>query len=103
MPYGYIGSMRTQPGRRDEVIHILLGGADGLKAVGCQVYAVGVSDTDTDIIWVTEIWDSAEQHEASLQLPATRAAIASAMPMLTGEFSRQELTVVGGLGVSVPG
>jgi quinol monooxygenase YgiN len=103
MPYGYIGSMRTQPGCRDGVIQILLGGADGLRAAGCQVYAVGVSDTDADIIWVTEIWDSAERHEASLRLPETRAAIASAMPMLTGEFSRQELTVVGGLGVSVPG
>jgi hypothetical protein len=33
-------------------------------------------------------------------LPETRAAIAEAMPMLTGEFTRQELTVVGGLGVS---
>jgi hypothetical protein len=32
-------------------------------------------------------------------LPETRAAIGRAMPMLTGEFTRQELTVVGGLGV----
>jgi quinol monooxygenase YgiN len=40
-----------------------------------------------------------EHHDASLQLPATKAAIGKAMPMLTGEFTRQELTVVGGLGV----
>ncbi len=103
MPYGYIGSMRTRSGHRDEVIEILLGGADGLRAVGCQVYAVGVSDADADVIWVTEVWDTAEQHDASLRLPETRAAIARAMPMLTGDFTRQELTVVGGLGVSVPG
>jgi quinol monooxygenase YgiN len=103
VPYGYLGSMRTQPGRRDEVIQILLGGADGLRAAGCQVYAVGVAEADPDVIWVTEIWDSAEQHDASLQLPETKVAIASARPMLTGEFTRQELTVLGGLGVSVPG
>jgi quinol monooxygenase YgiN len=103
VPYGYLGSMRTQPGRRDEVIQILLGGADGLRAAGCQVYAVGLAEADPDVIWVTEIWDSAEQHDASLQLHETRVAIASAMPMLTGEFTRQELTVLGGLGVSVPG
>jgi quinol monooxygenase YgiN len=103
VPYGYVGSMRTQPGRRDEVIQILLGGVDGLRAAGCQVYAVGVADADPDVIWVTEIWDSADQHTASLQLPETRAAIAAAMPMLTGDFTRQELTVLGGLGVSVPG
>ena len=34
MPYGYVGSMRTHAGRRDEVIAILLSGADGLRAAG---------------------------------------------------------------------
>jgi quinol monooxygenase YgiN len=45
------------------------------------------------------VWDSKEHHDASLQLPETKAAIATAMPMLTGELTGQELTVVGGLGV----
>jgi quinol monooxygenase YgiN len=99
VPYGYIGSMRARDGRRDEVIEILLSGAPGLSAAGCQLYAVCTSGDDADMIVVTEIWGSAEQHDASLQLPETRAAIARAMPMLTGEFTRQELTVVGGLGV----
>ena len=108
MPYGYIGSMRARAGRRDEVIEILLSGADGLRAAGCQLYAVcaapaGAAPADEDLIWVSEIWESAEHHDASLQLPETRAAIARAMPMLTGEFTRQELTVVGGLGVSGAG
>jgi quinol monooxygenase YgiN len=99
MHYGYIGSMRTKPGRRDEVVGILLLGADGLRAVGCVLYAVCTDPDDTDLIWVTEIWDSAEHHDTSLQLPDVKAAIAVAMPMLTGEFTRQEVTVVGGLGV----
>jgi hypothetical protein len=38
--------------------------------------------------------------QASLELPETRAAIGRAMPMLTAEFARQELSVVGGLGVT---
>ena len=100
MPYGYIGSMRTRAGRRDEVIAILLSGADGLRAAGCQVYAVGTDDADPDLIWVSEVWDSAAAHDASLQLPETKAAIGKAMPMLTGDFTRQELTAVGGLGVT---
>ncbi len=99
MPYGYIGSMRTKEGHRDEMIEILLRGADGLRAAGCRLYAVGIDPADADVIWVSEIWDSAEQHDASLQLPETRAAISRAMPMLTGQFTRQELTVVGGVGV----
>jgi quinol monooxygenase YgiN len=97
--YGYIGSKRAKPGRRDEVAAILLSGADGLRAAGCLLYVVNVADADPDTIWVYEAWQSRDHHDASLQLPETRAAIASAMPMLTGEFSRQETTVVGGLGL----
>ena len=99
MSYGYLGSMRTRYGHRDEVVEILLSGVEGLKAAGCELYVVGVSDTDRDVIWVTEVWQSKAHHDASLQLPSARAAIEKAMPLLTGEFTRQELTVVGGLGV----
>ena len=99
MTYGYFGSMKTKPGLRDEVVAILLGGVEGLRAAGCSLYAVGVSDSDSDIILVSEIWQSPEHHARSLQLPETKQAIARVMPMLTGEFTRQEMTVVGGLGV----
>ncbi|MFI1737852.1 putative quinol monooxygenase [Streptomyces sioyaensis] len=100
MPYGYQATLKARPGRRDEVIAILLRGVDGLRAAGCRLYAVGVSDaTDPDLIWVNELWESKEQHDASLLLPETKAAIAEALPLLTGEVTGQELTVVGGLGV----
>lgn len=98
MPYGRIGTMRTQPGQRDDVVAILLSGADGLRAAGCDAYIVGTSESDSDAIWVTEVWESRERHAASLALPEVKAAIGAAMPMLTGEFTAQELDVVGGLG-----
>ena len=98
--YGHIGSMRTTPGHREQVVALLLSGVDGLRRAGCQLYVVGTADTDDVTIWVSEVWASAEQHDAALQLPAAKAAIAQAMPMLTGEFSSRELTVIGGLGVS---
>jgi quinol monooxygenase YgiN len=91
--------MKARPGHRDDVVAILLGGAGGLRRAGCDLYVVSVSDTDDVTIWVSEVWQSKEQHDASLQLPETKAAIGKAMPMLTGEFTSQELTVVGGLGV----
>ncbi|OLF13851.1 antibiotic biosynthesis monooxygenase [Actinophytocola xinjiangensis] len=100
MRYGYLGTMRTRPGGRDEVVRILLSGQDGLRAAGCELYVVGTSETDPDLVWVQEVWRSAEHHQASLELPATRAAIAEAMPLLTGEFHAQEIDVVGGLGLS---
>jgi quinol monooxygenase YgiN len=97
--YGYIGSMKTTPGNRDAVTSILLSGVDGLRAIGCLAYVVGNSDTDADTIWVTEIWRSREDHDDSLKKPEVQAAIASAMPMLTREFIRQEVTIIGGLGI----
>jgi quinol monooxygenase YgiN len=99
MSYGYLGSIRTRPERRDSVIAILLRGADGLRAAGCQLYIVSASLTDPDMIWVTEVWTSKAHHDESLNQPDAKAAVAEAMPMLTGEFTSQELTVVGGLGV----
>ena len=97
MTYGYLATMRAKAGHRDDVVRILLSGLDGLRQVGCRLYVVGVSETDPELIWVNEVWESKEHHDASLQLPETRAAIARAMPMLTGEFTGQELTVAGGL------
>lgn len=97
MTYGYLATMRTKAGHRDDVVRILLSGLDGLRQVGCRLYVVGVSETDPELIWVNEVWESKEHHAASLQLPETKAAIARAMPMLTGEFTGQELTVAGGL------
>ena len=99
MAYGYLGTMRTQPGLRDEVVRMLVDGADALTAVGCRLYVVSVSEDDPDCIWVNEVWESKEQHDASLQLPEVRAAIQATMPKLTGEFTSQQLHVVGGLGV----
>ncbi|BCJ55787.1 antibiotic biosynthesis monooxygenase [Actinoplanes sp. NBRC 14428] len=100
MAYGYIGTMRTVQDHRDEVVRILLSGTQGLRAAGCLLYVVSVSDSDSELIHVTEVWQSREHHDASLRLPETQAAIAQAMPLLTGEFTREELTVVGGLGLA---
>lgn len=99
MSYGYIGSMKAKPGRRDDVISILLSGVDGLRAAGCGSYVVCVPDSDPDMICVFEVWQTKSHHDASLRLPEVKEAISAAMPMLTGEFTSQELTVVGGLGV----
>lgn len=95
--YGYIGSMKTKPGQREAVVQILVGAADALRAAGCSLYLVSVAADDKDTIWVSEVWDTKESHDASLALPAAREEIGRAMPMLTGQFTSQETVVVGGL------
>lgn len=91
--------MRVKPGHRDEVVATLVGEADGLKAAGCDLYVVGTSDSDKDLVWVNEVWVSKEAHDNSLRLPEVKASIERTMPLLTGEFTGQELDIAGGLGV----
>ncbi|MEW1929286.1 MULTISPECIES: putative quinol monooxygenase [unclassified Streptomyces] len=98
MAYGYIGTMKTQSGKRDDVVAILLSGAESLRELGCKSYVVSVAADDPDTIVVMEVWQSKDHHDASLRLPEAKEAIAAAMPMLTGEFSSRELVVAGGLG-----
>jgi quinol monooxygenase YgiN len=99
MRFGYIGSMKVKPGHRAEVAAVLVGAADGLRAAGCVLYLVTESATDEDTIWVTEVWESKEHHDASLQMPEVAAAIGKVMPVLTGEFTQQQTNVLGGLGI----
>ena len=72
MVYGYIGSMKTKPGRRDDVVSILLAGVEGLRKAGCHLYVVGSAHADDNTIWVNEVWESKSHHDASLQLPETK-------------------------------
>jgi quinol monooxygenase YgiN len=98
--YGISGSMGTKPGQRDAVVALLLRDVEEMKAVGCDLYVVSVSDDKPDTIFITEVWKTADAHKASLQLPSVKAAIAEAMPMLSGEFEQVTYSVVGGLGLS---
>ncbi|MFI0894954.1 putative quinol monooxygenase [Streptomyces sp. NPDC020983] len=99
MHYGYIGSMKVKPGHRAEVVAVLVAGAHALRTAGCHLYIVTESATDEDTVWVSEVWESKEHQAASLQLPEVKASISKVMPLLTGEFTRQETRVAGGLGI----
>ena len=80
--YGQVGKMTVKPGQRDPVIALLLAGSGGMP--GCISYTVAKDAGEADAIWISEVWDSKASHDASLKLPALRAAIARARPLITG-------------------
>jgi len=82
VPFGMIGKMKAQPGKRAELIAILNSGTSAMP--GCRAYLIAEDVKDADAIWITEIWDDASSHKASLQLPAVRAAIAKGRPLIAG-------------------
>jgi quinol monooxygenase YgiN len=101
MSYGYIGSMMAKPGKRDEVIAIMLSGVEGLRSAGCLQYTVGASADDHVTIWTCEVWGTKDEHDASLRLPEAKESIDRAMSLLAGDFTRVETDVRGGLGLLV--
>ena len=98
--YGLIGKMTTVPGKRDELIAILLEGLGGMP--GCLSYIVAKDPNNADAIWITEAWDSKASHEASLSLPSVKAAIAKGKPLIAGFSDRVDTTPVGGHGLVSP-
>lgn len=95
--YGLIGNITARPGQRDELIEILLEGAADMP--GCLSYIVSKDSEDDAVIWVTEVWDSKESHQASLSLSSVQDAISQGRPLIE-EFGKQiEMVPVGGHGL----
>ena len=96
--YGLIGRMIASEGRREELLAILKQSAGG-QMPGCQSYIVARCKEHPDGIWVTEVWDSAESHKASLDLQQVQDAIAAARPLIAGFDNRFETEPVAGIGL----
>jgi quinol monooxygenase YgiN len=98
--YGLIGKMTAAPGKRDELISILLEGVATMP--GCLSYIVAKDTGDANAIWITEAWDSKASHEASLSLPSVKEAVAKGRPLIAGFSDRVVTTPVGGTGLALP-
>ena len=93
--YGLIVRMRARPGQRDALLAIL--GRITPAMPGCLSYVIAKDPSDPDALWITEAWESAQWHRASLALPAVREAIALGRPLIAGIDQRFETEPVAGL------
>jgi quinol monooxygenase YgiN len=50
---------------------------------GCLSYVVAKDSADENVLWVTEAWDSAVSHDASLSLPSVKNAIPRARAIIS--------------------
>jgi len=95
--YGLIGKMTAVAGQRDALASMLLESTEAMP--GCLSYIVATDPADADALWITEVWDSAASHQASLALPAVKATIAKARPLIAGFSNRVETVPLGGYGL----
>ena len=99
--YGLIGSFKAAAGQREALLAILLENVGGMP--GCLAYVVAEDPDDQDSIWITEVWDGADSHKASLAIPAVKDAITRAMPLIAGFGQRTETRPIGGHGLQSGG
>ena len=95
--YGLIGKMLSAPGKREDLLAILLENVGTMP--GCLSYIIARDPASDDGIWITEVWDSRENHAASLGIPEVKATIARAMPLIAGFGERFETEPLGGVGL----
>ena len=95
--YGLIGKVSAVPGQRDALAAVLLEGTRAMP--GCLSYVIAADATDSDALWITEVWDGQASHASSLALPDVQAAIAKGRPMIAGFSNRVETAPLGGYGL----
>ncbi|WP_162052018.1 putative quinol monooxygenase [Pontibacter pamirensis] len=99
--YGLHGKLMATEGNGEKLSSILLQASELVStAKGCHLYMVSKDKSDRNAVWVTEVWDSKEDHDNSLNVEGVRELIAQAMPILSGRPEPgQELEIQGGAGL----
>ncbi len=99
--YQLQGKLTAKAGKGAELAQILLEASQlMLNAKGCKIYVIGKEKENENSVFVTEIWESKEDHDNSLNVAGVKELIMKAMPLLDGQPSKgQELEVLGGAGI----
>ena len=97
--YARQGKLVAWPGQRDALAAVMLDEKAALASMpGCRLYLILANEQEPDTLLVTELWDSAEAHQASLSLPSVAETIARARPLLE-RVEGEELIFLGGTGL----
>jgi len=100
--YGCYVKFTAQPGQRDALVeHLLSAAALVSQVAGCEVYIINTSPTEPESVWVTEVWRSQEEHDASLTIEGAQAAIKQVLPLLAGSPEKIDVLPVGGKGLTL--
>src|SRR5690348_13833858 len=98
---GLYVKFKTKPGKRDAFVDLLLDSARQMESMGgCELYLINTSPTEDDVVWVTEVWSSIEEHDASLNFPGAAESVKIAVRLLAGPPERIDVTPVGGKGLA---
>ena len=91
--------LKAKDGQAEAFTKILLETSAIVSSMkGCRFYIVSRDQTDRNAIWVTELWNSKQEHDQSLQDGRVKSLISRGIPLLDGPpQGGQELEVLGGM------
>ena len=100
---GRYAKLTAKPGQGDALAEHLLEAASQLESLpGCEMYVVNRVPGEPETVWVTEIWRSQADVDASREQEGARERIAEVMPLLDGRPELIETTPVAGVGYVDP-
>ena len=92
--------LKAREGQRDVLVEHMLGVAQLLADVpGCELYVINTSATETDTVWVTEVWSTQAALAASLTIESVKASVEQVVLLLAGPPERIDILPVGGKGL----
>jgi quinol monooxygenase YgiN/mannose-6-phosphate isomerase-like protein (cupin superfamily) len=92
----------AKSGQGDALADRFLEVAAGLRATpGCELYLINRVPDERDVVWVTEVWSSQAELDASLETDEAKAAIPGVMALVEG-VERIDLVPMGGVGLEDP-
>jgi quinol monooxygenase YgiN len=100
MAYALLNKLTAKPGKRGQVIDILIESGELFDDnPACVLYLVSESADDPNLVWVVDLWTSQEAHAEALKAPELRPYVEKALPLLHGMPEQIEVRPVGGRGV----
>jgi quinol monooxygenase YgiN len=92
------GKATAKPGNGGELAEMLLAAAAEMEGdPGCELYLINRQADQSDVIWVTELWRSQADLDASLERIRGGSGVAAAMA-LVDDWQMIELDLLGGKG-----
>lgn len=92
------GKAVAREGRGEELAeHLLAAAADLEGDPGCELYLVNRQSGEPDVIWVTELWRSQDDLDASIEKIRESDQVASVMELVK-DWEMIELELLGGKG-----
>jgi quinol monooxygenase YgiN len=96
------GKATAKEGKGAELAEILLAAAAELEDdPGCELYLVNRQSDRPDVVWVTELWRSQADLDASLERIRGSSSVAEAMAIVD-DWQIVELDLLGGKGPAGP-